>query len=405
MTTQTTVDALIAAIAPKIVALRRDLHAHPELAFAETRTAEVVAKRLAELGIEVHRGIAQTGIVGVLRQGDSPRAIGLRADMDALPLDEANDFAHRSIYPGRMHACGHDGHTAMLLGAAELLQQTRSFNGTVYLIFQPAEEHEGGGRKMVEEGLFQRFPMQQVFGLHNWPGLPAGQFAVTEGPVMAGADRFAITINGRGGHAAMPHLTTDVVLAGVTLAQALQQVISRETDPLTAAVLSITRFQAGSADNILPETALLGGTVRTFQTEQQARLQAALQRVCSGVGAAHNVQIELAYEVGYPPTENDAAATALSRAAAQNVLQQRGTGGAPLILPPSMGAEDFAYLANACPACYVWLGAGNGRKMGSAGCMLHSAHYDFNDAIIASGLAYWWQLVQLALPVDVGSGG
>lgn len=381
---------LLTTLTPKVAAFRRDIHAHPELAFDEHRTAEKVADYLDGLNLEVHRGIAKTGVVAKLSLGTSSRAIGLRADMDALPLHEMNTFAHRSQHAQRMHACGHDGHTAMLLGAAEALSAVRNFDGTVYFIFQPAEEHEGGGQVMIEEGLFERFPMERVFGLHNWPGLPAGSFGVTEGPVMAGTDRFDITITGRGGHAAMPHQAVDVVLAGSALVQALQALVSRETDPQDAAVVSVTRFHAGHADNVLPETAQLGGTVRTLNTVLQDALEAAMQRVCNGIAATYRVQIEMKYARGYPPTVNAPDATAIALAAAQEVV---GVESVQTQLKPSMGAEDFAYLAEARPACYVWLG--NGPTAGN--CMLHSPHYDFNDEIIATGIRYWVKLAQLAL--------
>lgn len=381
------------ALASRIATLRRDLHAHPELAFNETRTAGVVAAYLKGLGLEVHEGIAKTGVIGVLRAGKSARAIGLRADMDALPLPEMNTFPHRSRHEGCMHACGHDGHTAMLLGAAEALVQARDagrFDGTVYFIFQPAEEHEGGGRVMVEEGIFDRCPMEQVFGLHNWPGLPAGSLAVMTGPVMAGADRFEITITARGAHAAMPHQGTDAILAGSALVQALQSLVSRATDPQEAAVVSVTRFQAGFADNILPEQAKLGGTVRCFRPALQNALEEGMRRICSGIATTHRVQIELQYARGYPPTINDPGAAALCREAATAL-------GAEVLtdLKPSMGAEDFAYLSQAVPGCYVWLGNGPGE----GGCMLHSPHYDFNDAIIETGIRYWVSVVERALAV------
>lgn len=381
---------LLTTLTPKVAAFRRDIHAHPELAFDEHRTAKKVAEYLEGLNLEVHCGIAKTGVVAKLSLGTSPRAIGLRADMDALPLHEMNTFAHRSQHAQRMHACGHDGHTAMLLGAAEALSAVRNFDGTVYFIFQPAEEHEGGGRVMVEEGLFERFPMERVFGLHNWPGLPAGSFGVTEGPVMAGTDRFDITITGRGGHAAMPHQAVDVVVAGSALVQALQTLVSRETDPQDAAVVSVTRFHAGHADNVLPETAQLGGTVRTLSPVLQDAMEAAMRRVCNGIEATYRVQVEMKYERGYPPTINAPDATAIALAAAQEVV---GVESVQKQLKPSMGAEDFAYLAEAKPACYVWLG--NGPTAGN--CMLHSPHYDFNDDIIATGIRYWVRLAQLAL--------
>ncbi|MBK9956313.1 MAG: amidohydrolase [Rhodocyclaceae bacterium] len=377
---------------PRIAALRRDLHAHPELAFEERRTADVVVAHLERLGIEVHRGLAGTGVVARIRVGTGKRSIGLRADMDALPLDELNGFPHRSRHEGRMHACGHDGHTAMLLGAAEVLAQRAkagAFDGTVHLIFQPAEEHEGGGRVMVEEGLFERFPMDMVFGLHNWPGLPAGRFVVTDGPVMAGADRFDITIKGRGGHAAMPHQATDTVLAGAALVQALQSLVSRNVDPQEAAVVSVTRFHAGFADNVLPENAALGGTVRSFRPELQDLLEAGMRRICHGIELAHGVEIALQYHRGYPPTINDASVGALCR----DVVRRLGN--ELVAAKPSMGAEDFAFLSSVVPGCYVWLGNGPGE----GGCMLHSPHYDFNDAIIPTGIAYWVALAERILAI------
>jgi len=389
------IQRLIEASHARIASLRRDLHAHPEMAFAEHRTASVVAGELERLGVEVHRGLAGTGIVGRIAAGNSPRAIGLRADMDALPLVELNTFAHRSTREGCMHACGHDGHTAMLVGAAEALVAMRdegAFDGTVYLIFQPAEEHEGGARVMVEEGLFQRFPMDAVFGLHNWPGLPAGSLAVSEGPVMAGTDRFDIVIGGRGVHAAMPHLGTDCVLAGAALVQALQALVSRATDPLEPAVVSVTRFHAGGdADNILPETAQLGGTVRSFKPALRDRLEEGVRRICRSIELAHGVEARLDYSHGYPPTVNAPAPTALCRKVAAEVA----AGGQVFTnLPPSMGAEDFSYLSAAVPGCYAWLGNGPGE----GGCMLHSPHYDFNDAVIPVGVHYWLRLVTQALP-------
>ncbi len=384
------IDELLPTLTPRIAALRRDIHAHPELAFDEKRTAAKVADFLDGLGLEVHRGIARTGVVARLALGSSRRAIGLRADMDALPLTELNTFPHHSTHPDKMHACGHDGHTAMLLGAAEVLCRLRDFDGTVYFIFQPAEEHEGGGRVMVEEGLFERFPMDMVFGLHNWPGMATGSFGITEGPVMAGADRFELKITGRGGHAAMPHQAVDVVLAGSALVQALQSLVSRNTDPLAAAVVSVTRFHAGHADNVLPETAVLGGTVRTLDAELQDALETGMRRICTGIEAAYGVGIDLDYDRGYPPTVNAAAPCRLALEVARHVA---GDAYVLTNLAPSMGAEDFAYMAKVVPACYVWLGNGPGE----GGCMLHSPHYDFNDSVIATGIRYWVRLAQRAL--------
>lgn len=381
---------LSAALIERVTALRRDLHAHPELAFAEQRTSELVARELRQLGLDPETGIARTGVVAVLKKGTSPRMIALRADMDALPLKELNTFDHRSRTEGRMHACGHDGHTAMLLGAAEALRDVE-FDGTVVFVFQPAEEGEGGGRLMVEEGLFQRYPASMVFGLHNWPGLAPGRIAVAEGPVMAGTDRFEIVITGRGGHAAMPHQARDVVVAGAALVQSLQSVVARINDPLDPAVVSVTRFHAGSADNVLPERAVLGGTVRALRPEVQSLVHDNVRRIGAGIAAAHDVSVAVEFTHGYPPTINAAPATRMAEAAAVACV---GAAQVDLGLRPSMGAEDFAYLAQAVPGCYVWLG--NGGEAGS-GCMLHSPHYDFNDEVIATGIRYWVSVVRTCL--------
>ncbi|MEJ5210211.1 MAG: M20 aminoacylase family protein [Burkholderiales bacterium] len=381
------IPARIQSELPRLVALRHELHAHPELAFEEHRTADLVVRVLEKAGIEVHRGLAGTGVVGVLRAGRSPRAIGLRADMDALPIEEENTFPHRSRHPGRMHACGHDGHTAMLLAAAEYLAATREFDGTVYFIFQPAEEGEGGARAMIEDGLFTRFPMDAVFGLHNWPGLPVGQIAVHSGPVMASTDQFDIILRGHGAHAAMPHQGRDPVLAGAALVQALQGLISRECAPLDAAVLSVTRFHAGEAYNVIPPQAVLGGTVRTLRPEVQAQLEAAIERMATGIAQAHGMQAQVDYRRGYPATVNSLREAAFCRQVAAEVV---GEAQVRTDLPPSMGAEDFAYMLRERPGCYVWLGNGPGE----GGCTLHNPRYDFNDAALPIGAAYWVRLAE-----------
>ncbi len=384
------VDALLAH-QPRLVALRHDLHAHPELAFEERRTADLVARTLEAAGIKVHRGLAKTGVVGVLKHGSSPRAIGLRADMDALPIHEQNLFPHRSKHEGRMHACGHDGHTAMLLGAAEYLAASRDFDGTVYFIFQPAEETVGGARVMIEEGLFERFPIDAVYGMHNWPGLPVGQFAVHAGPVMACSDQFDIVLRGHGAHAAFPHQGRDPTVAGAALVQALQSIVSRTLDPLDAAVLSITRFHAdGGAYNVIPERAELCGTVRAFRPEVQDQVEAAMERICAGIGAAHGVQVNLAYQRGYPPSVNDAVEAARCRAVLEELV---GAENVRTDLRPSMGAEDFAYMLRERPGCYVWIGNGPGE----GGCMLHNPHYDFNDEVLPLGASYWVRLTERLL--------
>jgi amidohydrolase len=383
-------DDLIRALQPGLTALRRDLHAHPELAFSERRTADVVAARLEALGVELHRGLAGTGVVATIRAGSSQRAIGLRADIDALPLEELGQPAHRSTIAGRMHGCGHDGHTAMLLGAAEALSRRRRFDGVVHVIFQPAEEGGSGARALLEQGLLERFPMEMVFGLHNWPGMPAGVIAVRPGPVMAGGDAFDITVSGRGGHAAMPHRATDTVVAGASIVLALQSLVARTVDPARPAVVSVTRFNAGSADNILPESAALGGTLRYLDPEVERSLRDGLQRVSAGVAAAHGVRAEVRLRHGYPPTVNHPAPTALARAAATAAV---GCERVVVEYDATMGGEDFAFLAREVPGCYVWLGSA--REPGDA--TLHSPYYDFNDEVIPVGVRYWVTLVEAVL--------
>ncbi|CAL94222.1 M20 aminoacylase family protein [Azoarcus olearius] len=386
--------SIIDIVSPRLYnlkAIRRDLHAHPELAFAEHRTADVVARHLTSLGLEVHRGLGGTGVVGVVRGGRGLRAIGLRADMDALPITERNTFAHRSTVEACMHACGHDGHTTMLLGAAEVLAARPDFDGTVYLIFQPAEEGEGGARAMIEDGLFDRFPMESVFGMHNWPGMAAGSFAVHAGPVMASADRFDITVRGHGAHAAMPHLGTDPVTAAAALVQAVQTIVSRNLDPVVSAVVSITQFHAGEAYNAIPDRAELAGTVRAFSEQVQEAVEARLRTLCEGTAAAFGVEVEFEYRRGYPPTVNTAAEAALCADAARAVA---GEGAVTTAAPPSMGAEDFAFFLQKKPGAYIWIGNGPGE----GGCTLHNPHYDFNDDILPAGIGYWVELVRRLLP-------
>ncbi len=374
-----------------LAAIRRDIHAHPELAFAETRTADLVAAELAKYGVEVHRGIAKTGVVGVLRAGSSPRRIGLRADMDALPLAELNEFPHRSKHEGCMHACGHDGHTTMLLGAARYLARHPDFDGTVVFIFQPAEESEGGAAVMIEDGLFEKFPVDAVYGLHNWPGIPVGEMAVMPGPVMAGTCAFEISVRGHGCHAAMPHQGVDTIVAASQLVQALQTVVARNLHPCDAAVVSVTQFHSGSAWNVIPEEAVLRGTIRSFKPEVQQTVERAIERLCSGIAAAHGAQIGVVFDHRYPPTVNSAAETAICRRVAAATFGEDRVRKDEL---PSMGAEDFAYMLREKPGCYVWLGNGPG----TGGCTLHNPHYDFNDEIIGLGVRYWVNLVRETLP-------
>jgi amidohydrolase len=373
-----------------MIAWRHEIHSHPETAFEEVRTAGLVADRLKEFGIEVHTGLAKTGVVGVLKCGSSDRKIGLRADMDALDLQEMNDFEHKSLHNGKMHACGHDGHTTMLLGAARYLAETQNFDGTVYFIFQPAEENVAGGRVMVDEGLFDRFPCQDVYGMHNMPGIPAGQIALMPGPMMASADFFHIRVDGVGAHGAFPHEGVDPVLIGSELVMALQRIVSRTTNPLHQAVISVTQFNAGHTTNVIPEFAELAGTTRAFLPEVQDMIEREMQRVCDGIGAAHNARVTFTYDRRYPPTINTPEETERASRAAAVVV---GEDNVRRDLQPVMGAEDFAWMLKAKPGCYVWVGNGTGK----GGCMVHNPKYDFNDDILPVGASYWVKLVEQEL--------
>ena len=386
-----------------LVAIRRDLHAHPELAFSEVRSADLVARELAAYGLEVHRGLAKTGVVGILRKGRSARAIGLRADLDALPLDEKNDFAHRSTHPGQMHACGHDGHCAMLLGAARYLAQQRDaidFDGTVYFIFQPAEESEGGARVMLEDGLLAKYPMDAIYGLHNWPGIAVGEMAVMPGPVMAGTCAFEIRVQGRGCHAAMPDLGVDTLVAASQLVLALQTVVARSVPPCESAVVSVTQIHGGEAWNVIPDDAVLRGTIRSFKPEIQQLVERGIERLSSGIADAFGARITVDFDSRYPPTVNSVAETELCRRVAADVLGDDAVRKNEL---PSMAAEDFAYLLQVKPGCYVWLGNGLKGSARHGGCALHNPHYDFNDDILRIGVSYWVKLVEHALPVQSAS--
>ena len=372
---------------------RRDLHAHPEIAFEEHRTSSFVAERLESFGIEVHRGLAKTGVVGQLKAGSGNRAIALRADMDALPMDEHNAFDHRSEVPGMMHACGHDGHTTMLLGAAKYLAESKGFDGTVYFIFQPAEEGEGGGKVMIEEGLFEQFPAETVFGLHNWPGMPAGQFGIAAGPMMAAFDIFDLKITGSGSHAAMPHQGVDSIVTASQVVTALQTIASRNTDPLDAVVVSVTQIHGGDAYNIIPDSVQLRGTVRTFKDSVGDSAERAIRRIANGICEAAGATMELDYQRRYPSTVNHAEETELAAAAAASVVGDDNIDRHPM---PSMGSEDFAYMLRERTGCYVWLGNG----MTDGGCMLHNPGYDFNDEILPVGASYWATLVEQILPEE-----
>jgi amidohydrolase len=374
----------------ELTAWRRDIHQHPETAFEERRTSDLVAGRLEAFGIKIHRGLAETGVVGTLKLGTSPRAIGLRADMDALPMQELNQFAHRSVNAGKMHACGHDGHVTMLLGAARLLAADGGFDGTVHFIFQPAEEGGGGGRRMVEEGLFDKFPVEGVYGLHNMPGLPAGRFATRVGPVMAAADEVDIEIRGTGGHAAFPHRASDPILAGAHVVTALQSIVARNTDPLESAVVSMTMFHGGEVNNVIPDRAKLRGSVRTFRPEVQDRVIAGIGRIARHTAEAFGAVAEVDYRRGYPPTINAKGETEFACSVAAKVA-------APVIadMTPIMGSEDFSFMLQARPGCFMFIGNGDGPV---GGCMVHNPNYDFNDAILPAGVRYWVELVRTALP-------
>ena len=375
-----------------LTAMRRDIHANPETAFEEFRTADLVSERLESYGIEVHRGLAKTGVVGVLKAGTGNRAIGLRADMDALPIEELNDFAHRSTHRGKMHACGHDGHTTMLLGAARYLAETREFDGTVHFIFQPAEENEGGGGVMVEEGLFEKFPCESVYGMHNMPGLEVGHFAVRQGPIMAAFDRFTVHIQCKGAHAALPHTGVDPIVVGAQLVTAWQSLVSRATDPIDSVVLSVTKFHGGDAYNVIPDRIELGGTIRSFRADTRDRMERQLremgERLCTAFGAS----FEMRYDRCYPATVNTNDETGYAAAAAAKVV---GAANVNPNTPPLMGSEDFAFMLQARPGCYILIGNG----AGEGACMVHNPHYDFNDYILTLGARYWVQLAQDLLPV------
>ena len=370
---------------------RRHIHAHPETAFEEHGTADYVALRLHEFDIAVHRGLAGTGVVGTLkgRRGDGP-AIALRADMDALDIEEKNDVDYRSENPGKMHACGHDGHTTMLLGAARYLAETRNFAGTVHFIFQPAEENEGGGRVMIEEGLFEKFPVESVYGMHNMPGIPVGEFAIRPGPIMASFDIFEIVLTGTGTHAALPQLGRDAIVAASQLVSALQTVASRTVSPFDAAVVSVTQMHAGDTWNVIPEEVVVRGTARAFKAEVQDHMEAEIRRLAAGIAAAFAVEATVHYERRYPPTINDAAETELTAGVARKIA---GADKVSLDKDPMMGAEDFAFMLNEKPGAYMWIG--NGPRDG--GCMLHNPHYDFNDDVLPLGASYWAELVETRL--------
>jgi amidohydrolase len=370
---------------------RRDIHAHPEIAFEEHRTASLIAEKLRGWGIDVHQGLAKTGVVGTLKRGNGKNAIGLRADMDALPMEELNEFAYRSTVPGRFHGCGHDGHTTMLLGAARYLAETGNFDGTVHFIFQPAEENVAGGGVMVSEGLFEKFPMAAIYGLHNRPNLPVGEFAMRPGPALASADNFGIIIRGRGTHAGWPHLGIDIVVVAAQVILALQTIFSRQTSPLEAAVVSVTSIHGGSSDNVIPDELRLRGTTRSFSPKVQDRIEARLREIAGATAAMFGATAEVEYQRRYPSLHNDPKRIAACADVARAIV---GEDHVDVDHEPSMGSDDFSFMSNRVPGGYVWIGSG----LVEASRFLHNPRYDFNDGILPIGASYWARLVESELP-------
>ena len=379
----------VASLVPEMREWRHHIHAHPETAFEETATAAFVADKLESFGLEVHRGLAKTGVIGVLRNGGS-EAIGLRADLDALHILERSGVPYASRSEGRMHACGHDGHTTMLLGAAQALARRKNVDGTVYFVFQPAEENEGGGRVMVEEGLFERFPMRAVYGMHNWPRLPAGSFAMRPGPLMGAYDIFEIVATGKGAHAAMAYMGKDPMLFAAHAINALQTIVARNLHPQDAGVVTVTQVHGGDTWNVIPQEVVLRGTVRTFKREVQDLIEQRLRGIVAGVAATFDMSATVRYERRYPATVNSETETGYAIAAASAVVGAANVDTNPT---PEMGSEDFAFMLQACPGCYVWLGAGRGPDTPN----IHSPQYDFNDDVLSIGASYWVTLAEQQL--------
>lgn len=381
----------IAAMKDEMTEWRRDIHMHPELGFEEFRTSNLVAEKLESWGVEVHRGVGQTGVVGVLKgRGDSGKSIGLRADMDALPMQEENDFAYKSKHDGKFHGCGHDGHTTMLLGAAKYLAETKNFDGTVHFIFQPAEEGKGGGKAMVDDGLFDRFGSDEVYGMHNWPPLQAGEAGLRTGPMMAAADEFKVTIKATGGHAAMPHYTVDPVIIATQIVQGFQTLVSRNTNPLHPAVISVTQMHIGSAFNVIAHDGWLGGTVRTFDETVQDEIEAGMARIAKSVADAYGGEAEVYYRRGYPATVNHEKQAEKAARVAEAVL---GQGKVDRDMQPVMGAEDFSYMLEKRPGAYIAMGQAGG----PSACMVHNPRYDFNDEILPIGASWFATMVETEL--------
>ena len=380
----------IAAFRDEMTHWRRDIHAHPELGFEELRTSDLVAKKLAEFGIEVHRGIGKTGVVGVLRSGSSKRSVGLRADMDCLPIQEANTFAHRSTSPGKMHACGHDGHTTMLLGAARYLSETKNFDGTVNFIFQPAEEGIGGAKAMVDDGLFKRFPCDAIFGMHNRPGMPLGKFAVRGGAMMAGGAFFDIDIEGRGSHGARPEAGVDSILVASHITAALQSIVARNVRPVDTAVLSVTQFHGGNAYNVIPQTVRLSGTVRAFSNEVMALIGRNIARVAEGVAAGFGARAKTDFRAIFPPTINNAEEADYAASICADIVGAESVKRDPALI---MASEDFSFMLNEVRGCYINIGNGDGE----GACEVHNPSYDFNDAALPYGASFFVRLVEKRL--------
>ena len=366
---------------------RRDIHAHPEIAFEEHRTAQIVADKLESFGFEVETGIAGTGVVGTLRKGMGNRSIGLRADLDALLINETNDFEYKSKNPGQMHACGHDGHTTMLLGAAKYLSEKGNFDGTVNFIFQPAEENEGGGRVMIEDGLFDKYPVESVYGMHNIPGMPVGSFAIKPGPIMAAFDIFNLKVIGRGGHAAMPQTTVDPIIVGTKIIDAFQAIISRSIDPQEPSVLSVTQFHGGDAYNVIPNQVEIKGCTRCFSPNVQKKLEDEMRQISESICKAYGADCEFHYEHRYPATINSEEEANLAGQVALGIVGEERVNLSP---KPGMGSEDFAYMLQEKPGSYIWIGNGDG----AGSCMIHDPGYDFNDEILPIGATYWVKMAE-----------
>ncbi|MBO6826040.1 MAG: amidohydrolase [Sneathiella sp.] len=380
----------IEAIHEEMTEWRHHIHMHPETAFEEFQTADFVAEKLESFGLEVHRGLAKTGVVGTLKSGTGNRAIGLRADMDALDLQELNEFAHRSKYDGKMHGCGHDGHTVMLLGAAKYLSETKNFDGTVHFIFQPAEENVAGGRVMIADGLFEKFPVESVYGMHNMPGFNVGEFAVRKGPIMASADFFEAKITGVGGHGAFPHLTVDPIVIAAEVIGAWQKIVSRNVDPLKAAVVTVGEIHGGHTTNVIPEDVVMRGTTRAFDPDVQDMIEANMEKILKGICDAYGAKAEFTYDRRYAPTINTPDETDIAIEVMQELV---GVDKVNTDVAPVMGAEDFSWMLKERPGCYLMIANG----AGEGSCHVHNPNYDFNDQILPLGASYWCRLTERIL--------